>query len=80
LTSVHVIPLPGQPDGQVQFRLPAVFVQVARTLQPPLLVAHSLMSLQLKLPGEFAQVKPAPQPPPLVAHSLTSVQVMPLPV
>jgi predicted alpha/beta hydrolase family esterase len=64
--------------------------------QPPLLVAHSLMSLQVtpvpeypagqepqvRLPVVFVHVTggDAEQPPLLVAHSLTSVQVTPFPV
>ena len=37
-------PLPKKPGLQVHVRLPGVLVQVALALQPPLLVAHSLMS------------------------------------
>jgi hypothetical protein len=42
-----VIPSPAYPDLQAQVRLPVVFVQLALTSQPPLLVAHSFTSEQV---------------------------------
>ena len=68
---------------------PGALVQVVSGSQPPLLVAHSLMSVQpvapvplypegqgphMKLPGVLVQVVSASQPPLLAAHSSTSVQ------
>ena len=78
--------------------LPKLLVQVTAGLveQPPLVVAHSLMSVQVmplpvkpagqaphvELPAVLVQMTGGmlEQPPLLAAHSLTSVQVMPSPV
>ncbi len=70
-----------------------MLMQVASGSQPPLLVAHSLTSVQVvpspvnpflqvqvRLPAVFEQVAFTSQPPLAVAHSLMSVQVVPLPV
>src|SRR4051812_1245674 len=46
LPAVQVIPLPLYPELQAQVREPGVLVQVAFTEQPPLLLEHSLTSLQ----------------------------------
>jgi hypothetical protein len=93
---VHVNPFPVKPGLQVHVKLPVVFVQVALVSQPPLFVAHSLMSVQLPAPTPFpwnpglqAQVRPpgtlvqtafVSQPPLFVRHSLMSLHVTPLPV
>ncbi len=81
----QVRPLPKYPPLHVQVREPSVLVHVACTSQPPLLVAHSLMSLQVKPlplkpelqaqvrePAMFVQVACTLQPPFPVAHSFTS--------
>ena len=73
---------------QVQVRAPGVLVQVASFAQPPLLVAHSLMSVQVtpspvkpalqaqvREPGVLVQVALAEQPPLLVLHSSMSTQL-----
>jgi len=41
---VHVTPSPLYPARQVHIKLPTVLVQLASALQPPLFVAHSLIS------------------------------------
>ena len=95
-TAVQVMPLPAKPGLQAHVREPTVLVQFAFTLQPPLLVAHSLMSMQpvapvpvkpagqapqVREPGVLVHVVRTSQPPLLVRHSLTSVQpVAPVPV
>jgi len=47
VVSAHAVPLPSYPTLHVQVLLPAVFAQVALTLQPPLLVAHSSTSVHV---------------------------------
>ena len=42
---VQVIPSPVNPVRQAQERLPGMLVQLALTLQPPLPLRHSLMSV-----------------------------------
>ena len=57
-----VSPVPVYPLGQgLHTRPPTVFVQVDKTLQPPLPVAHSLMSVQLVLPVPEYPAGQAPQ-------------------
>jgi hypothetical protein len=73
----------------MQVRAPGVFVQVAFASQPPLAVAHSLISAQLEPsplhpvlqaqirdPGVLVQVALASHPPFPVAHSLMSTQLV----
>jgi hypothetical protein len=71
---------------------PGVLLHITSASQPPLLVAHSSMSVQVTPsplnpllqvqacePGVFEQSALALQPPRLVAHSSTSAQVIPSP-
>ena len=90
---VQVKPSPVKPWRQLHTREPTVLVQVAFTLQPPLLVRHSFTSeqvtplpvepegqVQVRDPGVLVQVAVTSQPPLLARHSLTSVQEIPVPV
>jgi hypothetical protein len=87
---VQVRPLPAKPELHAHVRAPGVLVHVALTLQPPLLVAHSLTSVQVtpspvkpvahvqvREPGVLAHVAFTLQPPLFVAHSFTSSQPSP---
>jgi len=47
---IQFIRFPKNPDLQVQFKLPGVFVQSAFELHPPLFVKHSFMSFSQKFP------------------------------
>jgi len=48
---VHVNPSPMYPGGQVHVELPAVLVQAATALQPPLFTAHSSISTSSQYNG-----------------------------
>ena len=63
--AVQVLPLPVKPSLQVQLGAPPILLpQVALTLQPPLSVAHSLMSEQpsgpSQVPVQVSIVSPEP--------------------
>ena len=47
-TSAQLVPFPLKPELHAQVRLPGVLVHAAFASHPPLLVAHSLMSVQVK--------------------------------
>ena len=58
--SMHPLPLFAKPERHRQSREPTVFLQRALAPQPPLLVRHSLVSLQPVAP---VPVKPDGQSP-----------------
>ncbi len=89
----QVTPVPTYPLLHAHVRLPDVLVQVAPVgAQPPLLVAHSSMSVQVvpvpvnpvkhahvRAPCVLVQVALLEQPPLLVRHSLMSLHMTPSP-
>ena len=90
--AVQEKPFPVKPARHAHDREPVRLVHVALTLQPPLLVRHSLRSTQLKpspvkplgheqklAPVELVHVAFDAQPPLFTRHSLVSEQVTPSP-
>ena len=91
--SRHVLALSSNPVWQLQAKEPGLLTQLPASgaPQPPLLVAHSLMSahatvplpvkpglhVHVREPGKLAHWAFGTQPPFAMAHSLMSVQPVP---